>query len=243
MASIAFRFSVLAASLGIGMVSFTTSATAQSTGSQTDGTSIRLSPAPPGRAVCNTVINGTLGQGSTAFPFTTGLQVGRLNRNTVTSTCAAPKMCDIFVPTGDRAFDAYELVNATGATACVTVDLEVLTQTGCNLQVNAYQGSYDPTSICSDYLADPGFSSGIPPNPLGPFAFEVPAGATFILPVHTVNPGEIGCEYILRVNGDICPDVPAMNAKWLAVLLVLLGGIGLFVLRRRLSSTSYLSTP
>lgn len=151
------------------------------------------------------VINGTLGTGDPAFGGTQahGNQLGRLNRNGIASTCTTPKTCQIFDPTGLRAFDSYAIPNESGQDACVSVTLNVLTQTGCNLQSNAYLNSYNPNSICTNYLADPGLSSGTPPTPTN-FSFVVPAGQTLILVVHTVNPGETGCNYTVTVTGNLC---------------------------------------
>jgi hypothetical protein len=124
------------------------------------------------------------------------------------SSCAAPKTCLIFDSVPGRAFDAYTFTNESGMTACVTVGLNVLTQAGANYQVNAYLGSYDPANICTNYLADPGLSSGIPPTPIS-MSFNVPAGQSFVLAVHTTNPGEIGGMYELTLGGDpICMQGP-----------------------------------
>ncbi len=156
----------------------------------------------------STVIHGTLGSNDPTFPGprTSGNQVGRLNRNGIGSSCAAPKSCLIFTNVGNRAFDAYTFTNNSGAIACVLVNLNVLTQSGANYQSNAYLGSYDPNNICTNYLADPGLSSGTPPTPTN-FSFNVPVGANFVLVVHTTNPGETGGNYDLTVLGDICANV------------------------------------
>jgi len=151
------------------------------------------------------VINGTLGSGSNDFDGQqlSGLQTGRLNRNGIASTCAAPKPCLIFDPTGQRAFDAYFIPNESGQDACVSVNLTEDAKESCNLQSNAYLGSYNPASICTSYLADPGLSTGVPPTPTN-FSFVVPAGQTLIVVVHTTNPGESGCAYTLSILGDLC---------------------------------------
>jgi hypothetical protein len=152
-----------------------------------------------------TVIHGTLGSNDPSFPGprASGNQIGRLNRNGIASSCASPKTCLIFDPANSRAFDAYTFTNNSGATACVTGNLNVLTQSAANYQSNAYLGSYDPNNICTNYLADPGLSSGSPPTPTI-FSFNVPAGANFVIVVHTTNPGETGGNYDLTVVGNIC---------------------------------------
>lgn len=151
------------------------------------------------------VINGTLGSGSNDFDGVqfSGLQTGRLNRNGISSTCAAPKTCLIFDPAGARAFDAYVIPNESGQDACVSVNLTEDPAGTCNIQSNAYLNTYNPASICTNYLADPGLSTGVPPTATN-FSFVVPAGQTLIVVVHTTNPGESGCAYTLTIVGDLC---------------------------------------
>ncbi len=157
---------------------------------------------PSGGGTCPpATITGVLGSGSQDWPSVSGTQTGRLNRNGIASSCAVPKSCLIFDSAPGRAFDAYTFHNNSGATACVNVTLNVLEQTNSNYQVDAYLGSFDPANICTNYLADPGFSSGTPPTPIA-MTFNVPDGMDFILDVHTTNPGEIGGAYELMLSGD-----------------------------------------
>jgi hypothetical protein len=91
--------------------------------------------------------------------------------------------------------DSYTFTNTTGATACVFVDLDA---TGCGVATNqismaAYLGTYNPASILTNVIADPGLSTG------GSFtnsmAFSVAAGATYIIVVHDVNAATICPSY------------------------------------------------
>ncbi len=162
------------------------------------------------------VINGTLGSGAPGWPANSGQQVGRLNRNGIASACGAPKVCDIFLTDPGRAYDAYAIRNNCATTTCVQMQLLVLTQENCNLQANAYLGSFDPNNICTNYLADPGLSSGIPPTPVT-MSFDVPPGQTLVMVVHTTNPGEIGCDYELTLAGADawpCDATPVEPATW-----------------------------
>jgi hypothetical protein len=152
----------------------------------------------------STTIHGTLGSGSPDHAFTTGNQTGRLNRNGISSSCAAPKTCNIFTPTGSRAYDAYTFPNTSGVDACVLAHLDVTTAVGANYQVNAYLDSYDPANICTNYLADPGLSSGGGPQMPTDMSFTVPSGHSVVLVVHTTNPGETGGLYTLAVLGNLC---------------------------------------
>jgi hypothetical protein len=204
------------------------------TGSLTFNLDVQGGACPP------TVIDGLLGSGSPGYPGTSGNQLGRLNRNGISSTCAAPKTCNLFTPSDNRAFDSYVIPNVSGATQCVTVVLDVIDQEACNLQSNAYLTSFDPNNICTNYLADPGLSSGTPPTPTT-FSFEIPADNDMVLVVHTTNPGEIGCNYTVTMVGDVCSpyvapitqEIPALGKLGLATLALLLGAGALLLLRRR----------
>ena len=151
------------------------------------------------------VINGTLGSGAPGFTGVqfSGDQTGRLNRNGVASSCAAPKTCLIFDPANLRKFDAYKIPNASGQPACVSINLHEPSNATCNLQSNAYLDTYTPGSICSGYLGDPGLSTGSPPTDTN-FSVTVPAGHTLIVVVQTTNPGETGCPYTVTVVGNLC---------------------------------------
>jgi hypothetical protein len=152
-----------------------------------------------------TVINGTLGTGDPNFTGTQthGTTVGRLNRNGIGSSCAAPKTCLIFDTTPGRAFDTYAIPNDSGEDQCVTVNLSAPANTTCNVQSNAYLTSFDGNNICTNYLGDPGLSTGVPPTPTS-FSVVVPAGQTLVVVVMTTNPGEIGCPYTVTVLGNLC---------------------------------------
>ncbi len=191
--------------VALGALLLVPSVLAAAVGDRTDG-GAPIGPSIPlgaGGACSPIVVDGTLGSGSPSWPSVSGTQTGRLNRNGIASSCATPKSCLQFDSTPGRAFDGYSFTNDSGATACVSVTLDVLTQANCNLQVDAYDGSFDPANICTNYLADPGLSSGIPPTQTT-MSFNVAAGDTFVLDVHTTNPGETGCLYDLTVTGDIC---------------------------------------
>lgn len=150
-------------------------------------------------------INGTLGTGDPNFTGTQthGTTVGRLNRNGIGSTCAAPKTCLIFDTTPGRAFDTYAIPNESGENQCVTINLSAPANTTCNVQSNAYLTSFNGASICTNYLGDPGLSTGVPPTPTS-FSVVVPAGQTLVVVVMTTNPGETGCPYTVNILGNIC---------------------------------------
>lgn len=101
-------------------------------------------------------ITNTLGTTPPALPgitTATGTQVGRINRNGVVGSCAAPKSFPGTI-TGSHAFDSYTF------TACQAFCMEVglNSDAGINLYESAYSPSYDPSNIGTNYGGDPGLS-------------------------------------------------------------------------------------
>jgi hypothetical protein len=130
-------------------------------------------------------------------------QTDRLFRTGIPGTCDALKTCP--GPFGDgqqHHYDSYSFSNTFGATQCVNVDINTACA-GTNLIfATAYLGSFDPTDICTNYLADEGDS----PNPTQPFSFDLPAGQTVVLVVAEVT-ADAGCSgYTMTVNG-LCSGV------------------------------------
>ncbi|MBX6326678.1 MAG: hypothetical protein IRY93_11650, partial [Chthoniobacterales bacterium] len=94
-------------------------------------------------------------------------------------------------------YDSYTFTNTTGATQCVTVDINTAC-TGTNfIFATAYLGSFDPNDLCANYLADEGGS----PNPTQPFSFELGDGQTVVIVVAEVT-ADAGCPgYTMTVTG------------------------------------------
>ena len=128
-------------------------------------------------------------------------ETDRMFRDGVASTCAAPKVCPGVLGDGlPRHYDSYTFTNTTGSTQCVTIDADAMTCTGTNfIFLQAYLGSFDPTNLCTNYLADIGGS----PNPTGSFSFDLDDGQTVVIVVNEVDP-DAGCVgYSFTVSG-IC---------------------------------------
>jgi hypothetical protein len=128
-------------------------------------------------------------------------ETDRMFRDGVASLCAAPKVCPGVLGDGlPRHYDSYTFTNTTGSSQCVTVDADAMTCTGTNfIFLQAYLGSFDPTNLCTNYLADIGGS----PNPTGSFSFDLADGQTVVIVVNEVDP-DAGCVgYSFTVSG-IC---------------------------------------
>ena len=83
--------------------------------------------------------------------------------------------------------DQYTFTNATGGPICVQVDLDA---TGCGVATNqismaAYSGTYNPASILTNIIADPGLSTG--QNFATSMSFSVANGASYVIVVHSIN--------------------------------------------------------
>ena len=124
------------------------------------------------------------------------------------STCANVKTCPGSDSGGPFHYDAYTLVNNSGTDACVTVTLDPVTCTASPnlLSATAYLGSFDPNSVCTNYLADIGASPSGPKN----FSFIVPNAATYVIVVNEVTPNAGCAAYALTVCQEpctiTCPD-------------------------------------
>ena len=187
-------------------------AAAASTSAQTAG-AIPLPGTEGAPPACPFTIQGTLGSGSPEWPSVSGTQDGLLTLDGIASTCAVPGGCVIFTDVA-RVFDAYTFVNGTGVTRCVSVSLTQIGGVACipdgtgdtaRLWVVGYLNNYDPTALCTNWLADTG-SSFIPGNPVG-FSVNVPPGGSLILVVQDAGacPFEFGIDYDLTMSGECVP--------------------------------------
>jgi hypothetical protein len=161
-------------------------------------------PCPPA------TITGNIGQGSSVYPSTSGIQTGRLSQTGVDSSCATSKTCPgIASPAVPFAFDAYQFANTSASTACVTFNFP--TACGVNQAIHpvAYLGSFDPSSPCTNYLGDVGHSINL--GNTGVFSVNVPANSIVILVVHEIGTVADCPSYSFSVSGlPACPPTPCM---------------------------------
>lgn len=128
-----------------------------------------------------------------------GDQTGRLTRNSVASTCDAPKSNPgIFAASGSRRFDTYTVTPT--ASGCVEIALE--SPGAGSLFAVTYDGSgFVPATPDANYLADPGSSPTLQ-NPEVRYSFLATAGAPFTVVVHEKDTGNgIGENYKLKIRG------------------------------------------
>jgi hypothetical protein len=149
-------------------------------------------PTPTASPTCTPiVVNGSIVGGDPTM-------AGRMFRDGIPSTCAAPKVCPGPFDAAPHHYDSYTFTNTTGSTQCVTVTTDAMTCVGTNfIFVQAYLGSFDPNNLCTNYLADVGGS----PNPVAPFSFDLANGQTVVIVVNEVNQ-DAGCAgYSVTIEG------------------------------------------
>lgn len=127
------------------------------------------------------VINGTIGSGSPNHPFVTGNQTSRLFRNSVESGCGTQKPTPNLIDVGTTfKFDAYTFRNTTFLPVCITV-LSTPAANG-QLFVAAYENSFNPNNVQTNYLGDAGDSDGT-----HAFSFIVSGNSDFVIVWSRVN--------------------------------------------------------
>lgn len=153
----------------------------------------------PGSGICElcpeVTLNGSLGAASPQ-------EAGRLVRDGVVATCAAPKVCPGLNDSTSRSYNAHTFFNGP-SDACITVSLTGAL--GDDLFSAAYLGSFVPASLCANYLADCGSSTGVGGTPRV-YSFNVAANQVFVLTVNEVTAGS-GGDYALSVTGGNCRPV------------------------------------
>jgi hypothetical protein len=126
-------------------------------------------------------------------------QMGRLQRNTVQSTCASAKPNPGVDPNFTNVPHNYDVHAFTAAPGiCVRVALEA---GAGNFLVAAHSPSFSPTDVAANHLGDPGFSTSFAGGAVS-FSFIAPPSGQFVLVVNDVDvpTGAVG-SYRLHVSG------------------------------------------
>ena len=130
-----------------------------------------------------------------AIDTTDASQSGRMTRNGTASTCSAPKSYPgNFTTTGARLYDSYTIANPRNVAVCATIG--VTSGCGINLFTATYLGSFNPANVGQNYLADIG--SSFPTAAF--YSVTVPANATIVVVVHTLNENQTCASYTLSVE-------------------------------------------
>lgn len=141
---------------------------------------------------------------------------GRFFRDGIPSTCAAPKACGGPFGTGPYFYDTYTLQNLSCATQCVTVNY-IANAGGGDVFVVAYNGSFNPANLCTNYMADGG-SSSLSGGAAVTFSVTVPANTTVVFVVMAAQPNTPCPSYTMTVDGLNCSTPPVCTAPTSSVL-------------------------
>jgi autotransporter-associated beta strand protein len=165
--------------------------------------SLFISPATStnGGGVCDLCPNVTL---ASAIGISNPGQSDRLSRNGSPSSCAVPTGCPGNVFLDSPNYDTFTFRNGP-SNACINV---TLTSAAADVFSATYLGSYDPSDLCSNYLADSGNSTFDAGGSVS-YSFSVSSNATFIVEVNSIF-GSAG-PYKISVTGGDCR--PVLNIK------------------------------
>ncbi|MEO6405658.1 MAG: GEVED domain-containing protein, partial [Ferruginibacter sp.] len=165
----------------------------------------RVSPSPNGtQAICQT-FTGSLLAGDLTMPQ-------RLNRpgSTVGNCTTAFPFPGTF-GTGPYFYDVIPYTNASGLTQCATITLTSTDVTNANIQFGLWSGAFNPTALATNYLADPGVSTGTPAAAL-PITVTLSAGQTVNIVVWSANvntaPSGTASNYTVTIDLPLCSSAP-----------------------------------
>jgi hypothetical protein len=142
----------------------------------------------------STVLDATPPAAGAAYTAITGQQAGRMNRFAGNSAyrCGITKpFPGLLTTTGLRRFDAYTFT--APATECVTFKV---VSAGLTTFYALYKDAFDPNSLSTNFLADPGSSAS-----LSSAQYAVTTGDTYVLVIHELNVGN-GPTYTVTVTGE-----------------------------------------
>jgi hypothetical protein len=161
-----------------------------------------------GRPTISTVLDTTAPVANLGFPtVATGTQTNLFFPDDPTSTCAAPQAVPGTLSSTTPRFDSYTLTNITASPVCATVTLTADKAATGALQVVAYNGSFNPASVTTNYLGDAGFLGIVFPGYPETFSVNVPGSATIVITVVELKspangfPTALNSPYTLKVAG------------------------------------------
>ncbi|GMU42490.1 MAG: IPTL-CTERM sorting domain-containing protein [Xanthomonadales bacterium] len=201
---------------------------------RSDGSHVGAIPPAPPRAPDAVLLEFDLGASNAT-------QAGRMNRDGNPSSCAAPKAYPgTFATLNYRRVTSLPLYNNSTLAQCATIVVTPAPDCDINVFASAYLGSFDPASIAANYLGDSGLSFGLPVSDPLVFAVNVPAGGRIVVNLNDSNSPDLGgsCRLTVASNElDFAPlnpvAAPALNARALGLLALLLAALGVLTVRRR----------
>ena len=138
---------------------------------------------------------------------TTAMQTGRMNRDAIASTCAAPKVANPFDSSPRRYVTSAPLYNQSASDVCATITVTFDGACDVNVQPVAYLGSFNPANISENYLGDAGVSSGVPANTVT-FEVTVPANDSIVVNLNDTQSPSVGVACTATIESAELFDSP-----------------------------------
>lgn len=122
---------------------------------------------------------------------------GRITRDGNASTCGTAKTCPgVFSIIGTRDYDIYTITNPYASSVCANITVGTICGDINSIFASAYS-NFNPSSLCSGYLADLGTSSNADTTF---FSFNIPASSSIKLVISAINTGGSCGKYSVWVN-------------------------------------------
>ncbi len=131
--------------------------------------------------------------------------------------------------TGTHYYKTYTFNNTAGAARCYTVTINAALDGPGDIESVAYDTTYDPTNISTNYLGDSGISGLGTTVSQASYSFTVPAGHNFVVVVNTTGSATSGTTASSQFSGTVsgfinntagpgdCSMVPAVPLRITAI--------------------------
>jgi hypothetical protein len=129
-------------------------------------------------------------------------QTDRIGRDGRPSTCAG-KASPGGGFTGTHYYKTYTFTNTAGAARCYTVTINAALNGPGDIESVAYDQTYDPTNIDTNYLGDSGVSGLGTTVDTATYSFTVPGGHNFVVVVNTTGSTTSGTTASSQFSGTV----------------------------------------
>jgi hypothetical protein len=155
-------------------------------------------------------------------------QNDRIGRNAVPSTCSG-KASPGGGFTGTHYYKTFTFTNTSGGARCYTVTINAGLNGPGDIESVAYDQTYDPTMISTNYLGDSGITGLGTTVDRATYSFTVPAGHNFVVVVNTTGSATSGTTASSPFSGTVsgfinntagpgdCTMVPAVPLSLTAI--------------------------
>lgn len=161
-----------------------------------------------GRKPTTSILDTTAPVTSLSFPAAaTGTQTNLVFPDDPSSTCGVPTAFPGTLTSTTPQYDSYTILNITGAAICATITITADKNALGAIQAVAYSGSFNPATVGTNFLADPGFNAIVNPGYAAVFSALVPASGNLVVVVTELKspgngfPSALGSTYTLKVAG------------------------------------------